>query len=260
MAGKTGYFEAHNITWLYYWRAANLINLQFYYLENCEAVGCGASGFLNNRSNGIERNCRSLSNSADGFQSFGIGGTAPSGYRDHISARENCYAALNGDDGMSEHARCNMVFSGYNASEYNEDNGVAGVEGADYQNTGDLYVLNNGQGRGLAENSGFAAPNGDGVGIRANPPGTEGGVGTSFSGGRVIAKGNATNFACTVSAGFMRLVDAVSLDPWDKSTGAAGTHFRQASGGTLELIDARHSGAGTVKSGTPTVVTTTALT
>lgn len=258
VSGKTGHFEMHGITVMYYYRGFHLADVASYVLDDVTAVGCVKAGFMNSRSHGIERRCRAMSIGEDGFQGFGSAANEAADYRNMSVIREHLYAVYCGDDGVTDHYRSEAYMVG-GLSEYNDDAGIVPAAGAHNIAIGSM-VRFNGQEAGVVQLTGLSTPTGEGIGVRTTPAAAEDGVGTSFVGIDIISEGNAYNFRCAFADCTLDLLNCKSFSPYDVSLGSAGRHYSQGSTGRVLLIDCGYSGSGTIKGGTPTVHNTTLVT
>ncbi|MCS0501631.1 hypothetical protein [Ancylobacter mangrovi] len=243
---KTGYLEIHGIEVWYPYLGFNFANIAKWRASECLSLGAATTGFQGNNSSGVREMCAAIANTQDGFGDHDSLNLEAASYRDQGVLDRFLYSALNGDDGWSNHERCNATAQEC-LSEYNDDGGFLPAGGAHLHATGCIAAYN-GQGAGVD------GAVGEGFGNRGGPDGNEGGVSTDATLVDCVAIGNVHNFASGASAAEqMRCIRPLSIDP-------VSTHYRQLADSSLMLIDPRISGAGTPVSGTASIVTTAALT
>lgn len=145
---------------------------------------------------------------------------------------DNCWYHDNWDDGESFHEGWTATDNGA-LVEYNGDRGIVTANGG-HSSHYNVRARSNGQ------NTGASTYNG-GAGFCCAGTATDGGVGTQMELYGCISEGNPINYSVN-GVNKLDAYQCTSLNP-------GATHYMQ-SGGTLNLIDCRYSGSGTVKSGT----------
>ncbi|MCS0501370.1 hypothetical protein [Ancylobacter mangrovi] len=241
---KTGYLEIHGIEVCYAYSGFVLANVARWRLSECVSLGAATTGFQGSNSSGVREMCAAIANTQDGFGDHDSLNLEAASYRDQGVLDRFLYSALNGDDGWSNHERCNATAQEC-LSEYNDDGGFLPAGGAHLW-ASHCIAHRNGQGAGID------GAVGEGFGNRGGPDGNEGGVSTDATLIDCIAIGNVHNFASGAAAAEqMRCIRPLSIDP-------VSTHYRQLADSSLMLVDPRISGAGTPVSGTASIVTTEA--
>lgn len=215
----------------------------------CRSIGNRVNGFETSDNTSIRQvACEAYGNWVDGN-----GGHV---YRENLSKKSCRYEGVdnyfhdNGDDGFSYHE----MWSGYSSvmlDEFNYDRGIADAVGSHMAHVKPITYYN-GQASPLrAFETGLVQWTiDDGAGISCVGTASDGGISTDtivFGG---ISEGNIVNYNVGGSnENVMNLVDPKSINP-------VTAHY-SATNGTLNLYDARYSGAGIVKNQTNGIINVT---
>lgn len=203
---KRGRLEATGITAMYGSTGFNMAGLRWFKLTRCDSIGNQISGFSNSTVSGETHMCRAIANCGDGAGGMGTTGAGAGSTMQNPRVEHHAlYCAMNGDDGWSEHNRCNSVMFGC-LSEYNNDGGYVPVLGAEVLWV-NCHARKNGQSLGGPTNN-----IGEGFGLRQAPDADEGGVNVSAMAISCVSEGNTRNFAVNASPNNLRCIDCVSLD------------------------------------------------
>lgn len=235
----------------YYWNnSVNLLGIAYGEVNDCRSIGSGGTGFEFGSSSGVARRCEAIGAGLDGF-GWTVGVAMPVGdtFRAGRWTVEDPYAALCQDDAISMHAMCDTIVRG-GLLERVGDAGIAPaiggtcvVEGTRVYEAGSSWYI------------GAAGRTGEGIGLRQGSTTVTDGDQRS---GTMATVRNAEIENCLYglrSGAFT----GNRLDARNVLTIGCGTHYFKDTLSDLVLTDCRYRGSGVVTTGSPTVLTSSAV-